>query len=280
MKFWRQDLTISGDRRLYLYHFADAENHSRQRMFTRAVASAWKERAEAIEEWFAPVTQAMQQGLVGKGGLLLDIGCGAGSMPVGSEWTRIGVDVSAEVLTPRFPAIVAGCNPLPLRSGVFDAAISRFAVIFASDVTEAIKETRRVVVPGGTFVFSAWRSEELNASFDVPGRILGEQLGIRPISRSDPSAFRLADVDETARLLSGAGFDPQSAMDVELPYLARMDADSAFQHLMTFAGGIRTMFDRVALFDRERVKERIVKALDESDRTGYATVWISKAIEP
>lgn len=248
-------------------------------MFMRAVASAWKERADEIEEWFAPVTEAMRRGLDVRSGLLLDVGCGAGSMAVEGEWTRIGVDVAADILTPKFPAIVAGCHPLPLRSGVFDGAISRFAVIFASNVAEAFKETRRVLAPGGIFVFSAWRSEELNASFDIPGRILGQHLGIRPPTRSDPSAFRLADADETARLLTSAGFEPQSASEVELPYLARMDAEEAFQHLMRFAGGIRTMFDRVAPFDQERIKDRIVKALDQSDRTGYATVWITKASE-
>lgn len=53
---------------------------------------------------------------------------------------------------------------LPVPDGSFDAVLSNFAVIFATEPAAAIAEMVRVLVPDGRIVFSAW----------LPGGAIGQ----------------------------------------------------------------------------------------------------------
>ena len=45
---------------------------------------------------------------------------------------------------------------LPFDDNMFDAAVCQFGVMFFPDKVKGYKETRRVLKPGSTFLFSAW----------------------------------------------------------------------------------------------------------------------------
>ena len=105
----------------------------------------------------------------------LDLGCGPGTatLPlarrVGPGGSVVGVDLTAPM--------VAWAERQAAREGVtnvrflvgdaesrdelpdagFDVAVSNFAIIFAPDPARMVAEVARVVKPGGTLAFSAWR---------------------------------------------------------------------------------------------------------------------------
>jgi len=56
---------------------------------------------------------------------------------------------------------------LPHADGSFDAVVCQFAVMFFPDRVAAYREIRRVLRPGGTFLFNVWNSIEHNEFADV-----------------------------------------------------------------------------------------------------------------
>ncbi len=99
---------------------------------------------------------------------VLDIGCGAGQC---ARWltTRgaepVGVDISVRQLQHsrridldtglRVPVAAASVTALPFPDASFDLACSAFGALpFVVDIAAALAETRRILRPGGRFVFS------------------------------------------------------------------------------------------------------------------------------
>jgi len=62
---------------------------------------------------------------------------------------------------------------LPYSDGVFDVVVSQFSAMFFPDRAAAYREIRRVLRPGGTFLFSIWNSIENNEFADVVTNAVG-----------------------------------------------------------------------------------------------------------
>lgn len=93
---------------------------------------------------------------VRRGGLVLDLGAGPGTMS--KVVSRAGgvpvlLDASRAMLSASgFADAVQGTfEHLPFREGVFDGAVSGFAVRDAHDLPRAMRELRRVLKGGGRF---------------------------------------------------------------------------------------------------------------------------------
>jgi SAM-dependent methyltransferase len=101
--------------------------------------------------------------LLGRGtGRCVDVGCGGGHfIPPVLElgWEVVGADVSADqlrVARTRLPAVElahADAAALPFGDASFDAAYSTFTHTDLDDFAAAIAEVRRVLRPGGRFVY-------------------------------------------------------------------------------------------------------------------------------
>ena len=61
---------------------------------------------------------------------------------------------------------------LPFEDGSFDVVVCQFGVMFFPDKAAAFVEARRVLTPGGTFLFSVWDRLEENEVPDVVTRAL------------------------------------------------------------------------------------------------------------
>jgi ubiquinone/menaquinone biosynthesis C-methylase UbiE len=102
---------------------------------------------------------------IGKGDLVLDVGCGVGATPVYLAKARgcraLGVDllpkmieqswerVRAEGLEGRVTLAVADARRLPFRDSLFDAVIMESLNVFFDEKLEAMREYVRVTRPGG-----------------------------------------------------------------------------------------------------------------------------------
>ena len=99
---------------------------------------------------------------------VLEVGCGAAQC---SRWllaqgaAAVGVDLSFRQLqhshridnatSLKVPVVCASVSSLPLADEAFDLACSAFGALpFVVDLQGALSEVRRVLVPGGRFVFS------------------------------------------------------------------------------------------------------------------------------
>ena len=95
---------------------------------------------------------------------------------------------------------------LPFDDGSFDAVVCQFGVMFFPDRSDAYAQVRRVLEPGGTFLFNTWDRIEEN---EIPHTV---QRAVEHMFPDDPPRF-LTDVphgyferERVARDLSLGGF--------------------------------------------------------------------------
>ncbi|MDB4892158.1 MAG: SAM-dependent methyltransferase [Gemmatimonadetes bacterium] len=77
----------------------------------------------------------------------------------------------------------ADAMQLPFADGSFDAVVCQFGVMFFPDKTKAFAEVRRVLAPGGLFVFNAWDRIEEN---EIPDTVTNALATFFP---DDPPRF-------------------------------------------------------------------------------------------
>ena len=61
----------------------------------------------------------------------------------------------------------ADAMQLPFRDGTFDAVVCQFGVMFFTEKSKAFSQTRRVLRPGGVFIFNVWDRIEENEFADT-----------------------------------------------------------------------------------------------------------------
>ncbi len=69
---------------------------------------------------------------------------------------------AAQVSSSRVTWQKADAQALPFADGAFDAVVCQFGVMFFPDRREAYREARRVLKPGGCFIFNVWDKLEYN----------------------------------------------------------------------------------------------------------------------
>jgi ubiquinone/menaquinone biosynthesis C-methylase UbiE len=123
---------------------------------------------------------------IGKGGRILDIGCGPAVYTrdlVTRGWNVYGMDISsgmleaavrlAKSLPRRVNFTAAHATQLPFAGGSFDAVLCVGVVSYVTDVPALLREVRRMLRPGGQAIFQI--SNALSISeFDLK---LRRQLG-------------------------------------------------------------------------------------------------------
>ena len=149
---------------------------------------------------------------------------------------------------------------LPFPDGAFDAVVCQFGAMFFPDKAKAFAETRRVLRPGGVFIFNVWDRIEDNEFADAV------TTGIAPLFPADPPRFLARtphgyhDKGVIARDLAAGGFAASPAIaTVE----ARSRADSARVPAVAFCQGT-PLRNEIEARDASRLGE----ATDAADRGG------------
>jgi SAM-dependent methyltransferase len=126
---------------------------------------AWAEVREPVERQLAPLGRRALDALAPRPGEnVLDVGCGGGetaldlARAVAPGGTVVGIDLSAAVLAfarraaegcKRVRFVQADAQAFPFQPASFDAAFSRFGVMFFADPTAAFINIRRSLRPNG-----------------------------------------------------------------------------------------------------------------------------------
>src|SRR3954464_7823021 len=137
---------------------------------------AWAEVREPLELQLAPLGRRALAALAPHPGeSVLDIGCGGGetalelARAVAPDGTVVGVDLSAAVLAfaqraaqgrERVRFVQADAQVFPFEPASFDAAFSRFGVMFFADPIAAFINIRCSLKPNGRLAFVCWRALE------------------------------------------------------------------------------------------------------------------------
>ena len=165
---------------------------------------------------------AMQALAPRSGERILDIGCGCGqtslelAAAVGSQGAVLGVDISAPMLDVARRRLPGAGAAIEFRQGdaqtdafgqPFDAAFSRFGVMFFSDPRAAFENIRRALRASGRLAFVCWRPLEDNPWMREPLAAAAPHLPALPPSVPNaPGPFAFADPETVRTHLTGAGF--------------------------------------------------------------------------
>lgn len=189
-----------------------------------AAGQAWVDLQDLLDRQVAPLGERAITALApGAGERILDIGCGCGQTTlelarrVGSAGAVTGVDISRPMLavareraaaTPQASFLEADAQTYPFEAGAYDAAHSRFGVMFFQDPTAAFGNIRRALKPGGRLAFVCWRDMAENPIMTLPMMAASRHLPPgEPPTPGAPGPFAFADPDRVRAILSGAGFE-------------------------------------------------------------------------
>lgn len=189
---------------------------------------AWAEVREPLELQLAPLGRHALAALAPRPGeSVLDIGCGGGetaldlARAVAPDGTVVGIDQSAAVLAfarraatgwerercERVRFVQADAQVFPFEPASFDAAFSRFGVMFFADPTAAFINIRRSLRPKGRLAFVCWRALEENPLDVLPLRAASAHLPPQPAHDPDaPGPFAFANPDRVRGILEKSGF--------------------------------------------------------------------------
>jgi len=187
-------------------------------------AAGWKRRAQLLREYAAPVSRWLVDAIdpqpgqrvlelaagAGETGLLAAARVAPGGVVLCSDNSRAMLDAAREraaalgVENVEFAELQLEWIDLPVAS--VDAVICRWGYMLVSDPAAALRETRRVVRPGGGLALAVWDALTRNPWAAVPGAVMRERGLIAPSVDGAPGPFALGDEQRLRALLDHAGF--------------------------------------------------------------------------
>ena len=159
--------------------------------------------------------------------MVLEIACGTGRVTkhldsyLPQEATLVATDLNSEMLNVAKQVVknyrvkwqVADVHELPFEEAQFDLVVCQFGVMFFQDKPKALKEIRRVLQPGGTFLFNTWDDLQYNALSRLTKDVLTEEYPDDPPLFLEKGPYSLTNPDEIKQLLADAGF---TSISIEL----------------------------------------------------------------
>jgi len=282
------------------------EANAEQRAYWNEQAGPiWVRNQEKLDQQIRPLGELALRALaLAPGESVLDLGCGCGDSAlalaarVGAKGFVLGVDLSEPMLARgRERAAAAGLAQVEfaaadvqsarLDEARFDAAFSRFGVMFFAAPELAFANVRRALRPGGRLAFVCWRPARENAWVRVPMAAAAPHLTLPPAPPPDtPGPFSLADAGRVRRILDEAGFDSVGVEAVDLPMTpAGGDPDGAaemFLDVGPLGAALREAGAGPEL--RERVRAAVRAAFEPHVRAGRVelgtAVWRVHARRP
>jgi SAM-dependent methyltransferase len=197
-----------------------------QAEYWASLASVWVEIEDQLEEVSGlPGQMAMDRLPLQPGQRVLDLGCGTArttlelARRVAPTGLAIGVDIAAEMLerarqhgadaeVDNVEFLHADVQSHDLGQGRYDAAYSRFGVMFFTDPVMAFTRVFKALRPGGWLSFVCWQPLAANEWMLVPCLAAASVTGKTPPvpSPDQPGPCSFSDPDRVRSILGSAGF--------------------------------------------------------------------------
>jgi len=256
------------------------EFRSKQRQAWEGAAAGWDRWKEMVEVGAARVSERLvEMAEVEPGSRVLDVGAGYGepsltaAKAVGPEGCVVATDISAAMLgfarqraegagveNIEFAEVHAG--ELDFDQDSFDAALSRWGIIFDPDGEGAAARVRRVLRPGKRFAISSWATPDRVPFLGVAIRTALKELNADPPPPGTPGPLSRPTPDALSGLLEGGGFSDVRVDEADV-VLTFGSAEDYARYVHEIAPPVNALIDPHPEDVRERVWAAIVEAAQE-----------------
>jgi SAM-dependent methyltransferase len=258
--------------------FDPAAYKSAQREDWTDAAAGWRQWWPKLEVGIGPVAQHLVElAEVKEGDRVLDVATGIGepavtaARRVGARGHVIATDIApgmleigreraAELGLSNIEFREADAEDLDLPDQEFDAALSRFGLMFFPDLGEALQRIRRSLVPGGRFAAAVWGAAERTPFLSLAFVAVARELRLPPPGPGVPGPFSLADRERLEDSLREAGFtDVRSeVIKVSTPFES---AAEYVAYMRAIAAPIKNALARETEHRREEVWDAVGEAV-------------------
>src|SRR5262245_28625887 len=242
-----------------------------------SAAVGWKEWSEFTDGAAGHISKRLVDlADVQPGSQVLDVAAGYGepaltaARKAGPDGRVVATDISAEMLAfGRERAGAAGlgnvefmeadASSLDFPHESFDAAVSRWGIIFEPDAEVAAGRIRGFLKPGARMAIASWGEPDQVPFLSIPMKTTMERLGVPPPPAGTPGPLSRPTPDAIGGLLEGGGFSNVAVEKAEVIF----EFDSP-EHFTTFvqaiAAPIRAMIEQHAGEAQEEAWDAITQA--------------------
>ena len=213
-----------------------AEFRGGQRQQWNQAATGWRKWSDLIDRSASHVSERLVQ-LAGvePGSRVLDVAAGYGEPSLsaarvaGPEGSVVATDISADMLAfGRERAAAAGLENiefvesdaagLDFPEGSFDAALSRWGIIFEPDGEAAAARVRGFLKPGGRMAISSWGPPERVPFLAIPMRTALQRLDVPPPPPGTPGPLSRPTAEALSGLLEAGGFSEVEVEETDVTF--------------------------------------------------------------
>jgi len=203
----------------------------------------------------APVAEALVASLApGSGDTVLDLAAGTGDVTealakqgarvISTDLSPVMVEAARRRGTPGVEHRVMDMQAIDLPDDSVDGVVSRYGYMLLPDTARALRETRRVLRPGGRLAFATWAPAKLNPWATAYGPVLIERGLLEPPQPDEPGQFSLGEPERIEELVRGAGFDELSV--AEVPVVFRPSGWAEYRRIVSaLAASMREVLERL-----------------------------------
>ncbi|HEX4364897.1 MAG TPA: methyltransferase domain-containing protein [Solirubrobacteraceae bacterium] len=217
---------------------------------------------------------------VQSGSRVLDVAAGYGEPALtaarraGPEGRVVATDISAEMLAfGRERATAAGlgnvefiqsdASGLDFGHATFDAAVSRWGIIFEPDAEAAARRIRGFLKPGARMAISSWGTPDQVPFLSIPMRTTMKRLNVPPPPAGTPGPLSRPTPAAIGALLEGGGFSKIAVEQDEVTFA--FDSPAHFTaYVRAISAPIRAMIEQHAGDAQEEAWAAITQAASDA----------------
>ena len=207
-----------------------------QRQQWNSAATGWRKWSELIDGAASSVSERLVE-LAGvrRGSRVLDIAAGYGepsltaARAAGAKGSVVATDISPEMIAfgreraalanlENIEFVESDAASLAFSEGSFDAALSRWGIIFEPDGEAAAARVRSFLEPGARMAISSWGPPDRVPFLGIPMRTAMQRLQVPPPPPGTPGPLSRPTPEALGGLLEAAGFSDVEVEETEITF--------------------------------------------------------------